>query len=407
MLKIKLSSVSFHRSFYNLVLGVATLVVAPIILFKYLFFGKYKGILLKRLGLVFDFPSISDTKPVFWVHGVSLGEISASRPFIEELKNRNPQHQIIVSTLTTTGFEAASKIKGVIPYLLPSDLWTFFVVKHCDPEALFLVEGDIWPNMVMSNRQVFVINGKISENTYLLLKKFPFIRKYLIEPIHFWAVQSEVYRDRLVKLDVPAHKIVVTGDLKGAVCPIQVEPFAKKGLLLVSTHEKEEELLLNALLPFDRLIMVAPRHPERFSTVEMLLKKMGVTYTFSSNPMNLDHVQVLLIDQMGVLPTYYSSAVCTIVAGSFIPKIGGHNLMEPILYGSIPLFGPWTEKQEHQKSFLQEHRIGICLSLDKIRQEVFLAFNDPNFVHEQQQRMDQARRIMQKPLETTLECLIF
>ena len=407
MLKIKPYLAGLQRRFYLFFLGAATLGAAPVILFKYLFFGKYRGILLKRLGLTFDLPEVSISKPVFWVHGVSLGEIRAASPFVEALQKDYPDHQIILSALTSTGYQAATKILGVIPYLLPSDLWTSFVMNRINPKCLFLVEGDIWPNMVMSARQVLVINGKISENTFFWLKWFPIAKRYLMDPIDFWAVQSEIYRDRLLKLGVLEEKVVVTGDIKGAARPIAFEPFFKKGLLLASTHQGEEELLLKALLPFDQIILLAPRHPERFNEVEQLLKKMNVIFARSKDQQNIDQVQVLLINEMGVLPKYYSSADCTIVGGSFIPKIGGHNLLEPILYGSIPLFGPWPEKQEHQKSFLKEHGVGFCLKIDEIKKGVFAILNDQDRLQNQKEKMVEVRALMQRPLQATLECLVF
>lgn len=388
-------------------LGAATLVAAPVILFKYLFFGRYQGILLKRLGLALDIPKVSCLKPVFWVHGVSLGEIRAASPFVEALQKDYPDHQIILSALTSTGYDAATKISGVIPYLLPSDLWTSFVMKRIRPKCLFLIEGDIWPNMVMTACRVLVINGKISENTYFWLKWFPIAKRFLLAPIHFWAVQSEIYRDRLLKLGVLEEKVVVTGDIKGAARPIAFEPFFKKGLLLASTHQGEEELLLKALLPFDQMILLAPRHPERFDEVEQLLKKMNVIFARSKDQQNIDQVQVLLINEMGVLPKYYSSADCTIVGGSFIPRIGGHNLLEPILYGSIPLFGPWTEKQEHQKSFLNEHGVGFCLEVEEIKKRVEEILKDQDRLLRQKEKMVELRTQMQRPLKATLECLSF
>lgn len=406
MLKIKPDLRAIQRLFYLFLLGAATLVAAPAILFKYLFFGKYRGILLKRLGLSFDIPNVLDSKPVFWVHGVSLGEIRAASCFVDALQKDHPDHQIILSALTGTGYQAATKISGVIPYLLPSDLWTSFVMKRIDPKCLFLIEGDIWPNMVMSARRVLVVNGKISKNTFFWLKWFPIAKRYLVNPIHFWAVQSEIYRDRLLKLGVFEEKVVVTGDIKGAMRPNPTLPFSKKGLLLASTHHGEEELLLRALLPFDQMILLAPRHPERFDEVEQLLRKMGLLFTRSSDPKNIDHVQVLLIDEMGVLPKYYSSADCTIVGGSFIPKVGGHNLLEPILYGSVPLFGPWTEKQEHQKSLLQEHGVGFCLKIDEIKEGVVEILYEQDRLQNQKEKMVEIHAHMQRPLQATLECLV-
>jgi 3-deoxy-D-manno-octulosonic-acid transferase len=110
---------------------------------------------------------------------------------------------------------------------------------------------------------------------------------------------------------------------------------------------------------------------------------------------------------MGVLPRYYSSAECTIVGGSFVPKVGGHNLLEPILYGSVPLFGPWTEKQEHQKSFLQEYGFGFCLKIDGIQQEVLKILNDQDQLQNYKKKMIEMRAHMQRPLQATLESLVF
>ncbi len=392
------------KTLYTFFLGTATILAAPILLWKYLFQKKYRGVLLVRLGLSVPQVQLKSGEDCFWVHAVSLGEVRASKAFIARLQRAHPDTKIIFSTLTKTGFEELKKVENVIPVLLPSDLYTSTLVRRLNPKVLFLVEGDIWPNMVAAAKRVVVINGKISQRTLRWLQIFPFVKDLLLKPVDFWCVQSEIFLERLYRLGVEKEKISITGDIKTSMEPVAMEPFCKKGILLVSSHRGEEKVFLEQLLEKGLFLMVAPRHPERFDEVACLLDTMGVPYRRSSSDEAFEGSEpysVLLIDEIGVMPKYYRSAICTVVGGSLVEGIGGHNLIEPILYGSVPIYGPFVEKQRHLKSILSDRAIGFECTKATIASVVLGLIDSLEVLKEQVKKIENIGEDFQKPLQNT------
>jgi len=395
------------KTLYTLFLGMATLMAAPILVWKYLFQKKYRGVLLVRLGLSVPQVQAKSGEDCFWVHAVSLGEVRASKAFIARLQKAHPKTKIIFSTLTNTGFEELKKFENVFPVLLPSDLYTSTLVRRSNPKILFLVEGDIWPNMVAAAKKVVVINGKISQRTLRWLQMFPFVKDLLLRPVDFWCVQSEIFLERLLRLGVEKEKISITGDIKTAVEPVSVEPFHRKGVLLVSSHRGEERFFLEQLLEKGLFLMVAPRHPERFDEVANLLDAMGAPFCRSSSLeafkgyKGSEIYPVLLIDQIGLMPKYYRSAMCTVVGGTLVEGIGGHNLIEPVLYGSVPIYGPFIEKQRHLKRILDDRGIGFECTKATIASVVLGLIDSLEVLKEQVKKIENIGQDFQKPLQNT------
>ena len=403
---------------YNCLLLCSTFFVAPFLICKSLFWGKYRGILLLRLGLRLPKIVVDPNKENLWVHAVSLGEVKAAKAFIDSLKKTYPKKGIYLSTLTQTGLMEANKIMGVVPFLLPGDLITWFLIRKIRPQTLFLVEGDVWPNMVLAAKNVIVINGKMSLKTARALQYFPFLKPLLLAPISFWCMQTQLYADRLKQLGVREGQIQVTGDIKISMQPVEATPFFKRGVLLASSHPMEENLVLNCLDRLGVFLMIAPRHPERFSEVEELLRAKNIPF-FCSNKLTLNHfgessveekflqkgVRVLLINEIGKLPTFYRAAACTIVGGSLFPGVGGHNLIEPLLYDSFPLFGPYIDKQLHLKALLSEWNLYRDCTPENLQDRVLEFLDNPTLRSELEQSLKRARAFMDKPLALTLDRL--
>lgn len=403
---------------YNFLLFCSTVIVAPLLWGKALLTGKYRGILLLRLGFRFPDIVVDFNKENFWVHAVSLGEVKAAGAFIESLKKEYPEKRIYLSTLTQTGFLEAKKIPGIVSFILPGDLVIPFLMKKIQPETLFLVEGDIWPNMVMSAKRVIVINGKISQRTVTALRYAPFLKRLLLEPICFWCVQSNLYADRLKQLGVAQEKIHVTGDIKISMRIAEDPPFFKRGVLLVSSHPHEENLFLESLDQRGEFLMIAPRHPARFDEVEHLLRSRNIPYVCSKNISiaNLEKkqleamflqqaVRVLLINEIGKLPSYFKAAICTVVGGSFFPGVGGHNLIEPLLYGSFPLYGPFIDKQLHLKALLHEWGLHFECNSNNLQEKVLEILGNSLLQTKIKEMVERAQLSLEKPLSATLNVL--
>jgi 3-deoxy-D-manno-octulosonic-acid transferase len=200
--------------------------------------------------------------------------------------------------------------------------------------------------------------------------------------------------------------------------PVDATPFFKRGVLLASSHPMEENLFLNCLDRLGIFLMIAPRHPERFSEVEELLRAKNIPF-FCSNKLTSNHfgessveekilqkgVRVLLINEIGKLPTFYRAAACTIVGGSLFPGVGGHNLIEPLLYGSFPLFGPYIDKQLHLKALLSEWNLFRDCTPENLQDRVLEFLDNPTLRSELEQSLKRARAFMDKPLALTLDRL--
>ncbi|MDN3507300.1 MAG: glycosyltransferase N-terminal domain-containing protein, partial [Simkaniaceae bacterium] len=288
-----------------------------------------------------------------WIHAISMGETKAARALIDEIRKDRPDVKIALSSLTETGFEEAQKtIKGLAyHFIMPVDLPIFasHLAKRLKPKQFILVESDFWLNVLkflkMQGTKISLVNGKLSEKS---AKRYRFF-KSLFKPIDLFCLQSELYKKRFQKLGVPDEKIHITGNLKLDV-PVgddmidlkSDEPF----ITLASTHAGEEALLLTWLRDVPCKIFLAPRHPNRFPTVETLLQEMDIPYvTYTNLSAYTGDEKVILLNTMGkVMPAYRRSKLA-IIGGTYV-DIGGHNLFEPLSVGIPVFFGPYIHAQQ-------------------------------------------------------------
>lgn len=339
----------------------------PKLLLLMLIRGKYRKSFFKRFGM--GVPKIDKKgKPLYLFHAVSMGEVLAAKPVIDQLKKEIPGFTFVVSTTTETGQERA---KSLFPEAAAIIYWPFdfyFSVKRVfrriNPNYLILTEGDFWFGALTEakrrNVQVSVINGKISESSSKRFAMFPAFSKKMFGLIDLYCVQSPLFASRFERLGVPKSLIVVTGNVKADVetrilgasdLAALKERFGidKDDFIVVagSTHSPEEDLIVQSLPEKAKLILV-PRHPERFSAVYSLLCQKGISVARLSQlteSSSLKQNRVLLIDTMGLLIQCYQVADVAIVAGSFTEKVGGHNIVEPAQYGVPTLVGPYMFSQ--------------------------------------------------------------
>ena len=348
-----------------------------------LFKKKYRKTLALRLG--WKVPSLSSTSPHrIWVHAVSLGETKAIIPLLKQLKKIYPEAFIIFSTLTETGYRAA---KEEFPeadrhLFLPFDLWSRSYVREARPTLVLLCETDFWYHFLdESKRQgarVILVNGKLSLKSLKLYRRFPAI----FRPFDRLIVQGDEYKRRFLSLGIPEEKIFVGGNIKIDAQKILPEPlpFDPPILVIGSTHDPEEQLLLKALGPVwekhPRLkVILVPRHPERFETVAKLLETLHLPYARLSQ--NSTSARLTLADFMGSLKELYRQSTLCIVAGSWTSKVGGHNILEPAFFGKPVIFGPYMHSQPDFCEQVLEARAGLQLSLDKLSQALIDLLDHP------------------------------
>lgn len=357
--------------FYEIALVFAFLLILPKALYEAIRYKKHRTNFLKRLG--FGFPKITPkgSGPVIWVHSVSVGECQAVATLIKRFQAEMKDPTIVVSSVSETGHQEAKKTLKTADYhvYLPFDFYPCvkYVLSKCSPNLVILSEGDFWYRFMkeakLKGAVEIVVNGKLSSESEKRFTLFSFFTKRLFALIDMLYVQSELYRTRFLNIGIAASKMKVTGNLKcdslPAILPdeeirdlrkkFQLDP-QDKVVVIGSTHNPEEEILLSELVPLtkqfpDLKLIIAPRHPERFAEVEELLKKHGLSYGTWTKGSEVLRPQAFLIDAMGILRKSYQLANIAIVAGSFTNKVGGHNIMEPQVFGIPVIAGPYMHSQ--------------------------------------------------------------
>ncbi len=306
-------------------------------------------------------------KSSLWLHAVSLGEAVAGTPLIEALLKAYPDEPIVVTTTTPTGSahiqKLAQKHEGRLyhayfPYDLPHALNRFFNRVH--PRILIVMETELWPNVFAAANHravpIIVVNARISDKALPRYEKIKPWMPGILNRITHVAAQSERDQQRFIDLGLSPEKSSNAGNIKyDFVLPEDIADKAKTitatwpsrfVLIAASTHEGEEALFLDAYLTLKKrfpalLLILVPRHPERFARVESLIrdKKLAVLKRSESCPIT-DQTDVFLGDTMGELFVYYALSDLAFVGGSLIP-IGGHNILEPAALKLPILMGPY------------------------------------------------------------------
>ena len=282
-----------------------------------------------------------------WIHGCSLGEIRSLKPLIETLGV-----PVSISTITKTGYDAARELSQDVRYLPFEVLLPFWVKRF---KVLVVTEAELWLMLFFMAKvrktKTILINARISDRSYHSYQRFSWLYKAIFSNIDEVFAQSEKDKERLLSLG--AKCVHVNGNIKTASLPSPSKVYAKpdkKVWTCASTHEEEEALLLNALTYDDATMLIfVPRHPERFSKVDRLLRawceKQGKSYAKMSEQ-GFIATDVFLCDVMGELVNLYAITDVTFLGGSFVRNIGGHNPLEPAFFNTVLISGPYIFNQE-------------------------------------------------------------
>jgi 3-deoxy-D-manno-octulosonic-acid transferase len=352
----------FQRLIYTLTLYLLT----PFVLyrlaargFKYHgYFGRWR----ERFGF-FEDPHIRDS---IWIHAVSLGEVNAAVPLIEALMRRYRDSRFVITTVTPTGSERVQQLFGerVFHVYLPYDL-TPAVKRFLDrvrPRLAVIMETEIWPNLFMTCAErgiaIVIANARLSQKSLRGYWPIQPLARRAVRCASFVAAQSSSDYERLRQLGADASRLAVVGNLKfdmavpacarerGAAFRAAAGD-ARPVWIAASTHEGEELAVLKAhaavLRRFpDALLLIAPRHPERFKPVAAACRAYGFrTSTRSEEGGAMPACQCFVIDSMGELIQFYAAADVAFVGGSLVP-VGGHNLLEPAALARPAIVGPQT-----------------------------------------------------------------
>jgi 3-deoxy-D-manno-octulosonic-acid transferase len=353
---------------YSLLLALGMLLSLPYWLYQMLRHGKYRKGLAERMGRV---PArLTDgSRPgrVIWVHAVSVGEVLAVSGLVEQMRLASPQTRVLVSTTTDTGQELARKRFGADNvFYFPMD-FAFAIRPYLQalrPELVVLAETEFWPNFLRqahaSGARVAVVNARISDRSWPRYRRFRWALRRMLVHVDLFLAQTTEDSTRLQSIGAQAGRVQVTGNLKFdvslPVSPPIVESLRRSlaaegaGPVLVcgSTVEDEEPPLLKAFenlrVAHPRAVMIlAPRHPERFDDVAILLKRLGMPSVRRSQWRGETLAGgVLLVDTIGELAALYALTDVAFVGGSLVPR-GGHNIIEPAQHGVAVVTGNHTE----------------------------------------------------------------
>jgi 3-deoxy-D-manno-octulosonic-acid transferase len=387
---------------YSLLTFVVFIVVSPYFLYQAIRYKKYIGSLRQRLGYL-PISFNVDGEESIWVHAVSVGEALTARALVADLKARYPRLRLFLSTTTIPGQQVARQslqhIDGL--FYFPFD-WAFIVRRTLGivkPRVFVMMETEIWPNLLrISHRQgvkTVMINGRISPRSYPRYKLIrPFFRRVLANVDRF-CMQSDESARRLIDLGAEPSRVTVTGSLKfdslKAPAPIahgkpreRVLRFFRLSpnrvvLVAGSTLRGEESAVLRAFgrikttMP-SAIAIVAPRHPERFAEVEKIARDAGfVVVRRSELPIDAEpRADVVVLDTLGELAQLYQLATAVFVGGSLVDN-GGHNILEPAVFGKPIVFGPHMQNFKEIADTFLTNDAAVQVQSDRELEETMLA----------------------------------
>ena len=354
---------------YNLALLAYFAACAPLVGYRAWRHGKPVGRVGDRLGRP---PADINPacRPSIWIHAVSVGEVLAARALVGLLKETYPAHRLLVSTTTTTGQLVARQLGPAVDavFYAPLDFppCVAGTLDRVAPELLVLVDTEVWPNLLRACRRrgvrTLIVNGRISDRSYRGYRLVRGFMRRALGGVDRVCAQNDLWGRRFLALGVPHDRLTVSGSLKfdaaddaaangDADALLQTFSFAagRRVIVAASTLRGEEEPVLRA---FDRtrrtfadaLLIIAPRHPERFAEAVEAAAGQGFSVARRTG---LDRgaapdADVIVLDTIGELARLFQLATVVFVGGSLVPA-GGHNILEPAVFGKAILFGPHME----------------------------------------------------------------
>ncbi|WP_342051800.1 MULTISPECIES: lipid IV(A) 3-deoxy-D-manno-octulosonic acid transferase [unclassified Cupriavidus] len=325
----------------------------------------------ERLGRYHDIPSDG---PWLWVHAVSVGETRAAQPLVEALLAAHPNHRVLLTHMTPTGRQTGQQLFGTnarvqqcyVPYDVPWLVRRF--LRHFRPEAALLMETEVWPNLVHGTHEagvpLYLVNARLSPRSYRRTARFGRAASAIYQNFTEVLAQTPGDAERYRALGIT--RVTITGNLKFDMQPPEAllargkalrqamkDPSGEQRPVLAaaSTREGEEAMLLDAFIrwPGEKrpLLLLVPRHPQRFDEVAALAHRLGFTVqrrsTLGVDAAGLESMtaDIVLGDSMGEMPMYFAASDIAFIGGSLMP-LGGQNLIEACACGTPVLIGPHT-----------------------------------------------------------------
>jgi 3-deoxy-D-manno-octulosonic-acid transferase len=358
--------------FYSLLTLAVFILVSPYFAYQAIRYKKYVGSLRQRLGYLPVSVNVDGDESI-WIHAVSVGEALTARALAADLKERYPRLRLYLSTTTMTGQEVARRSLQHVDavFYFPFD-WSFIVRRTLDlvkPRLFIMMETEIWPNLLRECRtreiRTLLINGRISSRSYPRYKLIRSFFKRVLRDVDRFCMQSDESARRLIDLGADPARVTVTGSLK--FDSLEVPRVTAHGrprervlrffaispnrvvIVAGSTLRGEEAAVIRAFervrtLAPGALLVLAPRHTERFGEAEHLARDAGLNVVRRSDlPIDAEpRADVVVLDTLGELAQLYQIATAVFVGGSLVDQ-GGHNILEPAIFGKPVVFGPYMQ----------------------------------------------------------------
>jgi 3-deoxy-D-manno-octulosonic-acid transferase len=391
---------------YSILTLVVFVVVSPYFLYQAIRYKKYIGSLRERLGFLPISFNIDGDESI-WIHAVSVGEALTARALAADLKARYPRLRLFLSTTTIAGQQVArrslSHLDGV--FYFPFD-WTLTSTRTLNlvkPRLFVMMETEIWPNLLRLCRQrgikTIVINGRISSRSYPRYKVIRSFFSRVLADVDRFCMQSDESARRLIDLGAEPSRVTVTGSLKFDSLELPAPAHGKPRdrvlrffrlspnrtvIIAGSTLKGEEAAVLRAfarvkaMMP-SALCILAPRQPARFGEVERLARDAGfVTTRRSELPIDAEsRADVIVLDSIGELAQLYQIATAVFVGGSLVDH-GGHNILEPAVFGKPIVFGPHMQNFKEIADAFLANDAALQVESDRALEDVLLTLvSDP------------------------------
>ena len=350
---------------FRFIYSVVFYLITPLIILRLVIRGLAAPNYRKRWGQRFGFFTPSESsKETIWLHAVSVGETLAAVPLVKALQEKYPERRLLITCMTPTGSERITAAFGdsvdhsYAPYDTPDAVARF--LKRVQPKMLIIMETELWPNTVAAcyKRQIPVIlaNGRLSEKSARGYARVSKLSGPMVAQLSAVAAQHGDDGGRFTALGLPVEKLHITGNIKfdlelNAQIRLSAEALRQQWdgtnqrpvLLAASTHRGEDEIILQAFSLIKQsvnnaLLVLVPRHPERFNQVGDLCLDAGYSLARRSNNDSTDNADILLGDTMGELMTFFGACDIAFVGGSLVSN-GGHNMIEPAAWGKPTLSG--------------------------------------------------------------------
>lgn len=393
----------FLRAFYSLLHYLLVPLVILYLVWRGLKSRAYWDSWSERFGYG---PNIVTSNEAIWIHAVSVGEVQAAAPLVRALLERHHDRPLVITTTTPTGKARTIQMFGeqvlhcYMPYDLPGAMKRF--LRRVRPRVAIILETELWPNLFhycyRQNVSVILANTRLSARSAAGYARFGTLVSEMLSNVDLVAAQSEVDASRIVNLGAPLSRVHVTGSMKFDVqlpASLREEAQALRRIwgvernvwIAASTHQGEDEQVLDALTAVLRvspgcLLVLTPRHPERFSRVTALCRRRGYrTANRSENPQSLSDVDVFIGDSMGELPLLYAASDVAFVGGSLVES-GGHNMLEPAALGVPVIVGPHVFNFDEISRRLCDGNAAVQVrNSTELSEQVSRFFTDANLRH--------------------------